>query len=270
MRIQVRRTRSLLVALLAIVPAAWGAVVRSPDGRIAVTVDVDQDGIPQYSASYGGKEVMPAGKLGLRFESRPAMDAGFRVADTVTTSHDETWEQPWGESRFVRNHYNELRVRLREVKLKRSGSTWGCACSTTASASATSCPGNPATTAREHRRRTDRVPPRRRARHHRVVDSRPAMEPLRVPVQPHAAGCDPDGAHADDDPHCRRACTSPSTRRRWWTTPASWLRPARASASAHQLTPGSAAPVRYAHARSTRRGARCRWRRARRRCSNRT
>ena len=90
MRIQVRRTRSLLVALLAIVPAAWGAVVRSPDGLIAVTVDVDKDGIPQYSASYGGNEVMPAGKLGLRFESRPAMDAGFRVADTATTSRTTT------------------------------------------------------------------------------------------------------------------------------------------------------------------------------------
>jgi len=110
MRVHVRCAGSLLVALLAIAPAAWGAVVRSPDGRIAVTVDVDKDGIPQYSASYGGKEVMPAGKLGLRFESRPAMDAGFRVAGTATASHDATWEQPWGERRFVRDHYQELRV----------------------------------------------------------------------------------------------------------------------------------------------------------------
>jgi alpha-glucosidase len=100
----------LLVALLAIAPAGWGAVVRSPDGRLAVTVNVDQDGIPQYSASYAGQDVMPAGKLGLRFQSQPAMDAGFRVAGTATASHDATWEQPWGERRFVRDHHNELRV----------------------------------------------------------------------------------------------------------------------------------------------------------------
>ena len=110
MRVQVRCAGSLLVALLAIAPAAWGAVVRSPDGRIAVTVDVDKDGLPQYTASFRGVEIMPAGKLGLRFQSQPAMDAGFRVAGTATASHDATWEQPWGERRFVRDCHHELRV----------------------------------------------------------------------------------------------------------------------------------------------------------------
>ena len=33
-------------------------------------------------------------------------------------SHDETWEQPWGERRYVRDRHNELRVRLVE---KRAG-----------------------------------------------------------------------------------------------------------------------------------------------------
>ena len=115
MRVQVRCAGSLLVALLAAAPAAWGAVVRSPDGRIAVTVDVDKDGLPQYSASYRGVEVMPAGKLGLRFQSQPAMDAGFRVAGTATASHDATWEQPWGERRFVRDHHHELRIDFESI-----------------------------------------------------------------------------------------------------------------------------------------------------------
>jgi alpha-glucosidase len=92
------------------VPDARAAEVRSPDGRIVVTVDVDASGIPGYAASYDGKEIMPTGKLGLRFEAQPAFDAGFRVADTATASNDETWEQPWGERRFVRDRHNELRV----------------------------------------------------------------------------------------------------------------------------------------------------------------
>lgn len=90
--------------------ASWAAEVRSPDGRIAVTVDVDASGIPEYAASYQGTEIMPAGKLGFRFESQPAFDGGFRVAGTAAESHDETWEQPWGERRFVRDRHNELRV----------------------------------------------------------------------------------------------------------------------------------------------------------------
>src|SRR5205085_5497456 len=37
-----------------------------------------------------------------------------------TSSADDTWEQPWGERRFVRNHYNELRVSFTETsELKR-------------------------------------------------------------------------------------------------------------------------------------------------------
>jgi alpha-glucosidase len=101
---------SLLALCAAALPDARAAEVRSPDGRIVVTVGVDQSGAPEYSASYGGTQIMPAGRLGLRFEAQPALDAGFRVADTATASHDETWEQPWGERRSVRDRHNELRV----------------------------------------------------------------------------------------------------------------------------------------------------------------
>jgi alpha-glucosidase len=93
-----------------IVPFARAAEVRSPDGRIAVTVAVDASGIPSYSAKFDGLEVMPAGRLGMRFEAQPAFDSGLRVAGTVARSHDSTWEQPWGERRFVRDRHNELQV----------------------------------------------------------------------------------------------------------------------------------------------------------------
>ena len=110
MKLAIRPLVWLLAVCPAVLPDAWAAEVRSPDGRIAVAVDVDESGIPQYSASYQGAEIMPAGRLGLRFGAQPAFDAGFRVAGTATASHDETWEQPWGERRFVRDRHNELRV----------------------------------------------------------------------------------------------------------------------------------------------------------------
>jgi len=96
--------------MLAAAPAARAAEVRSPDGRITVTVDVDKGGIPQYSMSYRGAELMPPGALGFRFQSQPAFDDGFRIAGSSTSTHDGTWEQPWGERRYVRDHYNELLV----------------------------------------------------------------------------------------------------------------------------------------------------------------
>ncbi len=101
----------LLIAMLS-VAAAQGAVVRSPDGRIEVTVEAGERGVPQYSVSYRGVEIMPPGALGLRFRSQPAFDRDFRVAGSSTSTHDSTWEQPWGERRFVRDRHNELVVRF--------------------------------------------------------------------------------------------------------------------------------------------------------------
>jgi len=34
----------------------------------------------------------------------------FAFAGQSTRSFDETWEQPWGEYRKIRNHYNELTI----------------------------------------------------------------------------------------------------------------------------------------------------------------
>jgi len=33
-----------------------------------------------------------------------------------TGSSDSTWKQPWGERRYVRDHYNEMTVHLRQSK----------------------------------------------------------------------------------------------------------------------------------------------------------
>jgi len=102
--------RAAGVLLIACVASAQAADLRSPDGRIVVTVDVGERGVPQLAMSYTGTPVMPAGALGFRFRTQPAFDRGFRVAGSRTDAHDDTWEQPWGERRRVRDHYNELVV----------------------------------------------------------------------------------------------------------------------------------------------------------------
>ena len=105
------RCAGLLLTMLS-AAVAQGAVVRSPDGRIEVTVAVGERGVPQYSVSYRGVEIMPPGALGLRFRAQPAFDSGFRVAGSSRSSHDSAWEQPWGERRRVRDRHNELVVQF--------------------------------------------------------------------------------------------------------------------------------------------------------------
>src|SRR3546814_16352070 len=43
-----------------------------------------------------------------------SLQRGFAIEGAERASGDDTWEQPWGERRYVRDHYNELLVRFRQ------------------------------------------------------------------------------------------------------------------------------------------------------------
>lgn len=83
--------------------------VASPNGEIVVTVS-DVDGIPAYSVAYRGRDAVRQSRLGMRFKKASGLDDGLAIATSATASQDATWEQPWGERRLVRDHYNELFV----------------------------------------------------------------------------------------------------------------------------------------------------------------
>ncbi len=101
--------------------AAPGVQVASPDGSLSVAVTTDNDGRPSYAVSRKGKPVIAPSRLGFIFVDAPKFERNFVITGHETSSFDETWELPWGERRSIRNHYNEMRVTLKEKNaLKRS------------------------------------------------------------------------------------------------------------------------------------------------------
>jgi alpha-glucosidase len=90
------------------------ASIASPGQVLSVRIDLDGDGRPSYSVSRHGKAVIAPSRLGFLLADAPKLERNFSFAGADTSTHDETWEQPWGEWRFIRNHYNELRVHLKE------------------------------------------------------------------------------------------------------------------------------------------------------------
>ena len=92
--------------------AAPTATASSPDGTISVKVETDSDGRTLYSVTRKGKVLIAPSRLGFLLTDSEAMVRGFAVTGSETASGDETWQQPWGERTNVRNHYNELVVRL--------------------------------------------------------------------------------------------------------------------------------------------------------------
>ena len=88
--------------------------ITSPDGRIQVTFLLE-DGVPYYKVSLSGQDVIKQSKLGFVFKDAAPLNQNLTVAASGKNSFDETWIQPWGEVREIRNHYNELTVSLEET-----------------------------------------------------------------------------------------------------------------------------------------------------------
>ncbi len=93
------------------------AQVDSPGKVLQVTLSSDNDGRLSYTVGRNGKPVIATSGLGFVLANAPQLLRNF-VEDkpAEASTHDDTWEQPWGEWRTIRNHYNQLRVHLRESK----------------------------------------------------------------------------------------------------------------------------------------------------------
>ncbi len=114
--------RSLPLAVL-LCGAATGASAAAPPGSasvcspgkvLCVEVTTDNDGRPSYTVSRQGRAVIAPSRLGMMFTDVPKFERNLEIAAQRRDSFDEIWEQPWGERREIRNHYNELAVTLRE------------------------------------------------------------------------------------------------------------------------------------------------------------
>jgi alpha-glucosidase len=107
---------ALLLFFLATTPAAAApvATASSPNGAIQVALELDNDGRVTYTVTRNGKPLIAPSKLGFILSDSTNMVRGFSFVSQSNGSGDDRWEQPWGERRFVRNHYNQLTARFKQ------------------------------------------------------------------------------------------------------------------------------------------------------------
>jgi alpha-glucosidase len=90
------------------------ATVSSPNKVLTVELDL-HEGRLAYRVLRFGEKVIDDSRLGFRLRGSGALDRNLALESQASASHDRTWEQPWGENRFVRDHHNELRARIVET-----------------------------------------------------------------------------------------------------------------------------------------------------------
>lgn len=119
----------LSIFLFALPSIMMGQTVKSPNGKVSVTFSLEQNGVPTYEMKYKGKTVIKPSHLGLELakdkhaskglEETNLMD-GFTKTNYKVSTFDETWTPVWGETKTIRNNYNELEVDLRQESSNRN------------------------------------------------------------------------------------------------------------------------------------------------------
>lgn len=104
-----------LSCALATPATAETVTATSPDGSLVLSVTTDNDGHPLYSLTRKGKLLLGSSMLGFITSDGPTMQRGQTIIGSEKGSGKETWEQPWGERRYVTDNHNELLVKFEQV-----------------------------------------------------------------------------------------------------------------------------------------------------------
>ena len=113
-----RRFLLLIISLLA-VATGFAFDCQSPGGKVKLHVELTSSGQTQYSLTYKGKTVIKPSTLGYELIAADNLMDGFSVQTTQTSTFDETWHPVWGETKDIRNNYNELFVALKQDRTGR-------------------------------------------------------------------------------------------------------------------------------------------------------
>lgn len=106
--------RNLFLSCVCLLLFACGGnpEIISPDGRTRLSFVTGADGCMAYTVERDGRPLILPSALGLVAQERD-LAGGFSVREIVKRSVDETWTQPWGENKILRDCHNEMTAVLK-------------------------------------------------------------------------------------------------------------------------------------------------------------
>lgn len=114
--------RHLALLLLTLLGLASPAAARqppahevcSPKGRLCFVLTTVNE-IATYHITRDGKDVIAPSRLGFMLRGEGKFEHSTALGGPVYAKGDTRWEQPWGENRWVRDHWREMRVPIVEL-----------------------------------------------------------------------------------------------------------------------------------------------------------
>jgi hypothetical protein len=81
-------------------------------GKVKLNFNLDPNGSPLYAVSFDNKAIILPSHLGFKLDKDSLFDESFQITGTEKKSFDQTWQPVWGETKNIRNHYDELTIHL--------------------------------------------------------------------------------------------------------------------------------------------------------------
>ncbi len=86
----------------------------SPDGKIKLIFYLSGEGKACYLINFSDKRVIDTSSISFDFKDQESFGKNLEIVNIFTSSFDQTWQTVWGEQRFIRNNYKELKIDLQE------------------------------------------------------------------------------------------------------------------------------------------------------------
>jgi len=81
----------------------------------SLSFSLNGEGSPLYEVSFNNRPVILPSHLGFVLSEDPLFYKGFQITGTERKSMDETWQPVWGETKNIRDHYEQLTVHLQKT-----------------------------------------------------------------------------------------------------------------------------------------------------------
>ena len=88
--------------------------ISSPNQKINLTFLLSESGRAGYLINFNNKRVIDTSFFSFDFKVDEPFEDKLEVVNSSVSSFDGIWETVWGEQRYIRNNYNELKIELKE------------------------------------------------------------------------------------------------------------------------------------------------------------
>jgi glycoside hydrolase 97 len=104
----------MLLSLVILTGLLRAQTLSSPNGNLQLTFSLTEEGEPMYSLQYKGKMVIADSKMGFTIMPATNLSAGFELKGSYKMEKDSVWQPVLGEYSQIRDHHNELLVKLQQ------------------------------------------------------------------------------------------------------------------------------------------------------------